>query len=80
MAELSASPLGVGEGSISDAPEVRVARTPSTGHVSVWLAGVGYLGPQERRQLGLFIAHGLVRELRENGHDYAANWVEDWAS
>lgn len=79
MAELSVCPLGVGEPSIAEAPEVRIARQSSTGRVSVWVAGVGYLSTPEIRQLGLFLMQGLVRELRENEHPYAANWIEDWA-
>jgi hypothetical protein len=48
-------PTGVGAPSITDAPEVRIAQTP-TGHISVWVAGVGYLDPKERRALGRLLS------------------------
>ena len=47
--------IGIGRPTIAEAPEVRIAETP-TGHLSVWVAGVGYLDPQERRALGRLLA------------------------
>jgi hypothetical protein len=48
-------PLGVGTPSITEAPEVRIAET-STGHLSVWVAGTGYLSTEERHELGRLLA------------------------
>lgn len=60
-------PIGVGTPSITEAPEVRIAQTP-TGHLSVWVAGVGYLDPQERRALGRLLAGvQLTRALKKEG-------------
>jgi hypothetical protein len=47
-------PLGVGQPSITEAPEVRVAFNPTSGNVSVWVASVGYLNDVERRAFAAF--------------------------
>jgi hypothetical protein len=47
--------LGVGRPSIAEAPEVRIAET-SSGKLSVWVAGVGYLSTDERHALGRLLA------------------------
>lgn len=48
-------PIGVGKPSISEAPEVRIAES-SSGKLSVWVAGVGYLSTEERHELGRLLA------------------------
>lgn len=37
----------VGAPTIATAPAIHIARSPSTGNVFVWVAGVGYLNKEE---------------------------------
>jgi hypothetical protein len=55
MTTQSERPLGAGEPSISESPEIRICETPS-GKKSVWVEGIGYLSTDERHELGRWLA------------------------
>jgi hypothetical protein len=44
-------PAWIGSPSISEAPEMRVARSPITGTLNVWVSSTGYLCPDETDDL-----------------------------